>query len=179
MGSSSRTITLGGGCFWCSEAVFERLRGVIAIESGYTNGHVVAPTYEQVCTGQTGHAEVVKLTYDPQRISLRQILEVFFAIHDPAAPDRQDVDIGPQYRSGIYVDDDADAVLARAMLSELDRGGQMSAATEVCRRENYWCAEDYHRHFCAKHPNSGYCALVVAPKVHRVQQAFAGLADSR
>lgn len=179
MGPASRTITLGAGCFWCAEAVFEQLRGVTSVESGYTNGFVVAPTYEQICTGRTGHAQVVKLGYDPQIIGLRQILEVFFAIHDPTARNGQGEDQGPQYRSGIYVENDADAAIAREMLAEVDRQRRRPVVTEVCRLENYWPAEDYHRHFCGRHPKSGYCSLVVAPTVAMVRQDFAGLTTDR
>ncbi|WP_418320624.1 peptide-methionine (S)-S-oxide reductase MsrA [Piscinibacter sakaiensis] len=179
MGSSARTITLASGCFWRTEAVFERLEGVISVECGYTNGFLAAPRYEQVCSGHTGHVEVVKLSYDPGRISLRQILEVFAAIDASAGADRMQVDVGPQYRSGIYVDNDADAALAAAVLADIERCGGRPVEAEICRRENYWPAEDYHRHFCGRHPHAGYCSLIVAPTVRRVQQDFARLTGNR
>lgn len=175
MSQTIRTITLGGGCFWCIEAVYLEVRGITAVESGYTNGHVVAPTYEQVCSATTGHAEVVRLSYDPQQITLRQILEIFFVVHDPTTPNRQGNDVGPQYRSGIYVDDDADIALAQEVIREVEAAGGGPVVTEVRRLENYSRAEDYHQRYFRNHPNAGYCAFVVAPKVRKFQQTFADL----
>lgn len=170
---TTETITLAGGCFWCLEAVYEQVDGVLAVESGYSNGHVVRPTYEQVCTGTTGHAEVVRVTFDPQRIALREILEIFFAIHDPTTRDRQGNDVGPQYRSGIYVHDAAQEAVAREVLAEANAAHGGRVVTEVLPVANYWRAEEYHQHYFAKHPHQGYCAFVVAPKVDKFRRQFA------
>ncbi|MCI1191796.1 peptide-methionine (S)-S-oxide reductase MsrA [Calidifontimicrobium sp. SYSU G02091] len=170
---TTETITLAGGCFWCLEAVYEQVDGVLAVESGYSNGHVERPTYEQVCTGTTGHAEVVRVTFDPQRISLREILEIFFAIHDPTTRDRQGNDVGPQYRSGIYVHDAAQEAVAREVLAEANAAHGGRVVTELLPVANYWRAEEYHQHYFAKHPHQGYCAFVVAPKVDKFRRQFA------
>ena len=175
--STSQTITLAGGCFWCLEAVYLRVRGVLAVESGYSNGHVVNPSYEQVCDGDTGHAEVVRVTFDPAQVSLRQLLEIFFAIHDPTTPDRQGNDVGPQYRSGIYYETAEQAQVARAVMDELVASGAYNApiVTELLPLANYWRAEDYHQNYFAQHPGQGYCAFVVAPKVVKFERHFAAL----
>jgi peptide-methionine (S)-S-oxide reductase len=173
MNPGSDTITLGGGCFWCTEAVYERVRGVIGVESGYTNGGVVNPSYEQVCGGDTGHNEVVRVRFDPTQISLRELLEIFFVIHDPTTLNRQGNDSGPQYRSGIYFHDAAQEVIAREVLAEVDalHGGRV--VTELLPERNYARAEDYHQHYFANHPDQGYCAMVVAPKVEKFRKTFA------
>ncbi len=167
------TITLGGGCFWCLEAVFERVDGVLAVESGYCNGQVVSPSYEAVCTGTTGHAEVVRVGFDPQRITLRELLEIFFVIHDPTSLNRQGNDAGTQYRSGIYFHSEAQAAEARKLLMTLndELGGKV--VTELLPETNYSRAEDYHQHYFANHPEQGYCAWVVAPKVEKFKRTFA------
>ncbi len=170
---SEETITLGGGCFWCTEAVFEQVAGVLSVQSGYCNGHVSAPSYEQVCEGDTGHAEVVRVRFDPQQVSLRQLLEVFFAVHDPATRDRQGNDVGPQYRSGIYWHTPAQAEVARGVLAEVNAALGGRVVTELVPEANYWPAEDYHQHYFANHPGQGYCAYVVAPKVQKFRQTFA------
>jgi peptide-methionine (S)-S-oxide reductase len=171
-GSTSQSITLGGGCFWCTEAVFERVEGVVAVESGYCNGHVVAPTYEQVCGGDTGHVEVVRVEFDPARIGLREVLEIFFAVHDPTTPDRQGNDVGPQYRSGIYLQDESQRATVLAVRAEADaaHGGQVVTEVEMLR--NYSRAEDHHQHYFARNPWQGYCAWVVRPKVQKFEAAF-------
>ena len=169
---ASESITLGGGCFWCLEAVYELVDGVTAVESGYSNGQVVAPTYEQVCTGRTGHAEVVQVTFDPERISLREVLEIFFTIHDPTTRDRQGNDVGPQYRSGIYLHDEAQRAVAQAVLDEANAHHRGSVVTELEPRRNYSRAEAYHQHYFANHPGQGYCAFVVAPKVEKFRRTF-------
>ncbi len=166
------TITLGGGCFWCLEAVYEQVDGVIAVESGYTNGHVARPTYQQVCEGDTGHAEVVQVRFDRDRITLAEILEIFFSIHDPTSLNRQGNDVGTQYRSGIYWHEPAQEAVARAVLEEADRAHKGRVVTELARLDNYWRAEDYHQHYFANHPNAGYCAFVVAPKVEKFRRTF-------
>jgi peptide-methionine (S)-S-oxide reductase len=170
---SDETITLGGGCFWCLEAVYEQVDGVTAVESGYSNGHAHAPTYEQVCAGETGHAEVVRVSFDPERITLREILEIFFVIHDPTTLNRQGNDVGTQYRSGIYWHDPAQESTARAVLAEVDARVGGRAVTEIAREANYSRAEDYHQHYFAQHPGQGYCAYVVAPKVEKFRRTFA------
>lgn len=169
------TITLGGGCFWCTEAIFDRVRGVTDVESGYANGHVAHPSYEQVCDGSTGHAEVVRVTFDPVQIGVREILEIFFATHDPTTPNRQGNDVGTQYRSGIYYGTPAHEAVARDVLRELEQGGHYGApvVTEVQPLTAYWPAEDYHQDYFLNHPHQGYCAFVVGPKVQKFQATFA------
>ena len=173
MSSSTDTITLGGGCFWCLEAVYERVDGVIAVESGYSNGHVRNPSYEQVCGGDTGHAEVVRVSYDPTRISLREVLEIFFTIHDPTTLNRQGNDVGTQYRSGIYYRNAEQERVAREVLAEVNEFHKGRAVTELLPEADYSRAEDYHQHYFANHPNQGYCAFVVAPKVEKFKKTFA------
>jgi peptide-methionine (S)-S-oxide reductase len=171
--TSIDTITLGGGCFWCLEAVYERVDGVTAVESGYSNGRVTKPTYEQVCNGDTGHAEVVRVSFDTGRISLREVLEIFFTIHDPTTPNRQGNDVGTQYRSGIYFHNAEQQRVAREVLDEVNAHHKRHAVTELLPEANYSRAEDYHQHYFANHPNQGYCAFVVAPKVEKFKKTFA------
>ncbi|MBX3618797.1 MAG: peptide-methionine (S)-S-oxide reductase MsrA [Rhizobacter sp.] len=172
---SLETITLGGGCFWCTEAVYERVQGVAAVESGYANGHVPNPSYEQVCAGNTGHAEVVKVSFDPAQISLREILEIFFVVHDPTTLNRQGNDVGTQYRSGIYFQSPEQEQVAREVLAEMAASGTYRSpiVTELAPLQNYSRAEDYHQHYFAQHPGQGYCAFVVAPKVEKFRKTFA------
>jgi peptide-methionine (S)-S-oxide reductase len=169
------TITLGGGCFWCTEAVYERVQGVTAVESGYSNGHVANPSYEQVCTGNTGHNEVVRVSFDTAQISLREVLEIFFVVHDPTTLNRQGNDVGTQYRSGIYFSSPEQEKTAREVIAEMAASGTYRApiVTEVLPLANYSRAEDYHQHYFAQHPNQGYCAFVVAPKVEKFRKTFA------
>ena len=169
---ASETITLGGGCFWCLEAVYELVDGVLAVESGYTNGHVINPSYEQVCQGDTGHAEVVRVTFDPQRIPLREVLEIFFTIHDPTTRNRQGNDVGPQYRSGIYTHNEQQAAVAREVMAEVNEALGGRVVTELVAERNYSRAEDYHQHYFENHPGQGYCAFVVAPKVEKFRKTF-------
>ena len=166
------TITLAGGCFWCLEAVYEQVDGVAAVESGYANGHLANPTYEQVCGGDSGHAEVVRVTYDDERITLRELLEIFFTIHDPTTLNRQGHDIGTQYRSGIYFKDAAQEAVAREVLAEANTAHGGRAVTELLPLSGYWPAEAYHQHYYANHPGQGYCAAVVAPKVEKFRRTF-------
>ncbi len=170
---SEREITLGGGCFWCLEAVFEHVQGVTAVESGYCNGRTERPSYEQVCSGQTGHAEVVRLRYDEDQVSLRELLEIFFTVHDPTTLNRQGNDEGTQYRSGIYVHDEAQAGVAREVLAELQQALGGRVVTELQPVARYTRAEDYHQHYFANHPGQGYCAFVVAPKLEKFRRTFA------
>lgn len=174
MTATPQTITLAGGCFWCVEAVYEKVHGVTAVESGYANGQTPNPSYEQVCSGRTGHAEVVRVSFDPQQISLREVLEIFFVVHDPTTLNRQGNDVGTQYRSGIYFHDAAQEQVAREVLAELNAqlGGRV--VTELLPEQSYTRAEDYHQHYFAQHPNQGYCAFVVAPKVEKFRKTFAG-----
>jgi peptide-methionine (S)-S-oxide reductase len=167
-----QTITLAGGCFWCLEAVYELVDGVQAVESGYANGHLPEPSYEQVCRGDTGHAEVVRVSFDADRIGLREVLEIFFTIHDPTTRDRQGNDIGPQYRSGIYWSEPGHEAVARAVHAEADAAHQGRVVTELQPLDNYWPAEAYHQHYFAQHPEQGYCAHVVAPKVEKFRRTF-------
>jgi peptide-methionine (S)-S-oxide reductase len=166
------TITLGGGCFWCTEAVYEQVDGVVSVESGYCNGHVKNPSYEQVCGGDTGHVEVVRVSFDAERITLREMLEIFFTIHDPTTLNRQGNDVGTQYRSGIYWHDEAQVAVAREVLDEANRAHRGRVVTELVPVTNYSRAEDYHQHYFANHPDAGYCAFVVAPKVEKFRRTF-------
>jgi len=168
-----KVITLGGGCFWCTEAVFVRVQGVLDVESGYCNGHVLNPSYAQVCEGTTGHVEVVRLVYDPQVVRLRDLLEIFFVIHDPTTLNRQGHDVGTQYRSGIYLSDEADRAEAQAVLDEVNRYFNGAVVTELQTLRNYSSAEAYHQDYFEHHPDQGYCAHVVAPKVQKFLQTFA------
>lgn len=175
-----QTITLGGGCFWCTEAVFVQVRGVVDVESGYSNGQTQRPTYEEVCSGATGHNEVVRLVYDPAQISTREILEIFFVIHDPTTLNRQGNDAGTQYRSGIYFSTPEQESVARAVLAEIAEQGVYSRppVTEVLPLTNYWPAEDYHQDYFERNPNQGYCMAVAAPKVAKFRKTFARLQKS-
>lgn len=177
MSSALQTITLGGGCFWCTEAVFVQVRGIVDVESGYSNGHVRQPTYEDVCTGGTGHNEVVKLVYNPDEISTREILEIFFIIHDPTTLNRQGNDTGTQYRSGIYFSVPDQEAVAREVIAEMESSGVYSRpiVTEVKALDNYWAAEAYHQDFFERNPGQGYCVAVAAPKVAKFRKTFARL----
>ena len=172
-----QTITLGGGCFWCTEAVYVQVKGVVDVESGYSNGHVQHPSYADVCTGSTGHNEVVKLVYDPAQISTREVLEIFFVIHDPTTLNRQGNDSGTQYRSGIYFSTPEQQAEAQAVMAEMAASGVYSRplVTEVLPLANYWPAEDYHQNFFARNPYQGYCMAVAAPKVAKFRKTFARL----
>ncbi|NJM43606.1 MAG: peptide-methionine (S)-S-oxide reductase MsrA [Brachymonas sp.] len=175
---SSQTITLGGGCFWCTESVFKEVKGVLDVESGYCNGHVKNPSYEDVCTGQTGHNEVVKLVYDPAVISTREILEIFFVVHDCTQLNRQGNDTGTQYRSGIYFSNAQQQDAANDLIREMsqDKIFDGSIVTEVLPLQNYSAAEDYHQDFFERNPYQGYCMAVAAPKVAKFRKTFARLA---
>jgi len=167
--------TLGGGCFWCLEAVYQEMEGIQKVVSGYMGGHVPNPTYEQVCTGTTGHVEVTQVTFDADTVSYKEILEVFFAIHDPTSWDRQGNDSGPQYRSAIFYHDDAQRAVAEAVMRELAAESVYSKpiVTEVRPATTFYPAEDYHRQYFTNHPNQPYCTFVVSPKVKKFRQKFA------
>jgi len=174
MMSESQTITLGGGCFWCTEAVYVKVRGVTDVESGYSNGQAARPSYEEVCSGRTGSNEVVKLTYDPQDISLQEILEIFFVIHDPTTLNRQGNDAGTQYRSGIYYSTPEQKRIADDFIRDAMQSKTFGAVvTEVLPLANYWPAEDYHQDFFERNPNQGYCMAVAGPKVAKFRKTFA------
>jgi len=166
------TITLGGGCFWCTEAVYEQVRGVLEVQSGYSNGHVEHPSYEQVCSGETGHAEVVRLRFDPGALPLADVLAIFFATHDPTTRNRQGNDVGTQYRSAIYWHDEAQKPVIDRVLAEADEALGGRVVTEVAPVANYWPAEAYHQHYFAQHPIQGYCAAVIGPKVEKFRKVF-------
>ncbi|WP_431052747.1 peptide-methionine (S)-S-oxide reductase MsrA [Roseateles sp. L2-2] len=165
-------ITLGGGCFWCTEAVFLRVKGVLGVESGYTNGPLASPNYEQVCSGSTGHAEVVRVRFDTKVVSLEDLLQVFFTIHDPTTLNRQGADVGTQYRSGIYYARPDQLGVIRQVVDEAQRAHGGKVVTEVQPEDNYWPAEAYHQDYFANHPEQGYCAFVVAPKVDKFAKKF-------
>lgn len=173
--------TFGGGCFWCIETVFNRVRGVARAESGYSNGHTSAPTYEDVCTGETGHAEVVRVTYDPAQVSYGELLDVLFTVHDPTTLNRQGNDVGTQYRSGIYIHNAEQDQIAREHIAALQAQGAYDGApivTEIVPVENYHPAEAYHQRYFEHNPAAGYCAFVVAPKVAKFKKAFAAIDTS-
>jgi peptide-methionine (S)-S-oxide reductase len=169
------TATLGGGCFWCLEAVFLDVDGVTGVESGYAGGEVRDPSYEQVCGGETGHAEVVNVSFDTDRIGYREILQIFFAIHDPTTPNRQGNDVGTQYRSVIFTHSDAQRETARALIDELERQRTFDdpIVTEVAPVPEYWPGEAYHQRYFARNPYQGYCMMVVGPKVAKFRKQFA------
>ncbi|MGH7446223.1 MAG: peptide-methionine (S)-S-oxide reductase MsrA [Longimicrobiales bacterium] len=162
---------LGGGCFWCLEAVFAELRGVRHVESGYAGGQVDHPSYQQVCAGSTGHAEVVRVDFDPDVITFRDLLDVFFTIHDPTTPNRQGADVGTQYRSAIYYLSPEQKAVAEQTISRLEAEGVWDGiVTEVAPAGTFWPAEAYHRDYYSRNPDQGYCRVVIAPKVAKLRQ---------
>jgi peptide-methionine (S)-S-oxide reductase len=167
--------TLGGGCFWCLEAVYEMVDGVTGVKSGYAGGHVSNPTYKHVCTGETGHAEVVQIEFDPAVISYAELLEIFFGIHDPTTLNRQGGDVGTQYRSAIFAHSEEQTDIAREVLSAVDADGPWDdpIVTEVVRLDTFWPAEDYHDAYFRRNGGQPYCASVIAPKVAKFRQRFA------
>jgi peptide-methionine (S)-S-oxide reductase len=175
--NNMQTLVLGGGCFWCTEAVYVTVKGITDVESGYSNGQETAPTYEQVCTGRTGCNEVVKLAYDPAKISTREILEIFFVIHDPTTLNRQGNDVGTQYRSGIYFSNDEQRSVAQTLIDELtaDNAFGSPIVTELVPVTNYFVAEEYHQDFFERNPHQGYCMAVAAPKVAKFRKTFVRL----
>ncbi len=173
----SETATLGGGCFWCTEAVFERFEGVKAVVSGYAGGKVPNPTYKQICTGRTGHAEAVNLIFDPHVVKYTELLGVFWERHDATTLNQQGADLGTQYRSGIYYSDEQQAAVAREIMAEMAASGVYSRplVTEVLPLNNYWPAEAYHQDFFERNPHQGYCMAVAAPKVEKFRKTFSRL----
>jgi peptide-methionine (S)-S-oxide reductase len=174
MGKDMQVATLAGGCFWCLEAVFDELRGVVSVESGYSGGHVTKPNYQQVCTGATGHAESVQITFDPEVISYRNLLQVFFSIHDPTTLHRQGADVGTQYRSAVFYHDEGQKTIADEVMRELEAQHlwEDPIMTELTPFEAFYRAEDYHQEYFANNPNQPYCRVVVAPKVAKFRQHF-------
>ena len=177
MPEKTETITLGGGCFWCIEAVFEELKGVEKVESGYSGGTVPNPSYGQVCTGRTGHAEVVQITFDPAVISLGRILEVFFAVHDPTTPNRQGADVGPQYRSVIFYRSPEQRVAAEEAIRKLEAAKlyPRPVVTQVEPFQAFYEAENYHQEYYRLHGEAPYCQLVISPKMKKFRDHFRAL----
>jgi peptide-methionine (S)-S-oxide reductase len=173
--SDAELATLGGGCFWCLEAVFEIVDGVASVRSGYAGGHVANPTYEAVCTGATGHAEVVQVAFDPSVIGYRDVLEVFFGIHDPTTLNRQGADVGTQYRSAIYTHSNEQAEIARALIEELEAEGPWDdpIVTEVTPLDAFYPAEEYHDGYFRRNGAQPYCQFVIGPKVAKFRERFA------
>lgn len=167
--------TLGGGCFWCLEPAYDALRGVVSVESGYAGGQTPNPTYQQVCGGRTGHAEVVQATFDPRQISYRELLEVFFAIHDPTTPNRQGADVGPQYRSIILYHDGEQRRIAEETIQELTATGTFRdpIVTQVEPFTVFYPAEAYHQEYFAHNPTQPYCNIVITPKIAKFRQRYA------
>lgn len=170
--TATEVAVLGGGCFWCLEAVYLEVRGVTTVESGYMGGHDPAPTYDSVCGGGTGHAEVVRLEFDPAQVSYRDILEIFFTIHDPTTPDRQGNDVGTQYRSAIFYASPEQQATARKVIAEMANVWDGPIVTELAPVAAWFRAEDYHQDYFRQHPLQGYCAFVVAPKVAKFRKTF-------
>jgi len=172
MSNQFETATLAGGCFWCLEAVFDDVKGVQSVESGYAGGGMDNPSYRDVCTGATGHAEVVQVKFDPQVVSYKEILNVFFAIHDPTTFNRQGADVGTQYRSAIFFHDDEQKRTAEELIKELDRQKiwDRPIVTEVTKLDKFYAAEDYHQEYFARNPYQPYCQAVVAPKVAKFRK---------
>jgi peptide-methionine (S)-S-oxide reductase len=165
---------LAGGCFWCLEAVFKEIGGVEKIVSGYTGGTTVNPTYEQVCTGKTGHAEAVQVSFDPSRISYREILEIFFSIHDPTTLNRQGADMGAQYRSVIFYDSEQQETIAEDLIAELNTAHlwKNPVVTQIVPLHTFYSAEEYHQGYFANHPEQGYCRAVISPKLSKFRQQW-------
>ena len=173
--SQTETITLGGGCFWCLEAVYDQLEGVLDVVSGYAGGHLPNPDYKTVCNGTTGHAEVVQVTFDPQEISFKEILEVFFSIHDPTTLNRQGADVGTQYRSAIFYHSDEQKTVAEDVMAEIKAANiwDNPIVTEITPLDVFFPAEEYHQEYFQRNPYQGYCQVVIAPKVAKFRQKYA------
>jgi methionine-S-sulfoxide reductase len=173
-GTAIEKITLGGGCFWCLEAIFVELAGVLSVDSGYSGGTTADPSYDEVCSGKTGHAEVVEISFDPSKLPLPELLRVFFAIHDPTTRNRQGSDVGPQYRSIILVRSDEQRRVAEEIRDETDRQRKWGApvVTEIVPFERFWRAEGHHQQFYSSNPWQPYCRLVIEPKVEELRKSF-------
>jgi methionine-S-sulfoxide reductase len=175
------TITLGSGCFWCTEAMFQNLRGVKSAVSGYSGGKIPSPSYEQVCSGNTGHAEVVQVTFDPAAVSLADVLRVFWRTHDPTTLNRQGHDVGTQYRSAVFYHNEEQREIAEQYKAQLDKSGAFDApiVTEITKFEKFYPAEDYHQKYFDLNPNQGYCRMVIQPKVEKFNKEFAELLNDK
>jgi len=174
MSNQFETATLAGGCFWCLEAVYDEAKGILSVESGYSNGHVANPSYRDVCNGNTGHAEVIQIKFDPAIISFRDLLNVFFTIHDPTTLNRQGADVGTQYRSAIFYHSPEQKAVAEQTISELNAQGIWNSpiVTEVEALKDFYIAEDYHQEYFARNQNQPYCQAVVAPKVAKFRKHY-------
>ena len=170
MENKTEFAVFGGGCFWCMEAVFERVPGIKAVVNGYAGGHVDHPTYEEVCSHTTGHAEVVQIEFDPAQVTYGHLLDVFWDAHDPTSLDRQGADEGPQYRSAIFYLDDGQRAAAEKSKAAAQARFPRPIVTQIEPLKKFWRAEDYHQHYFTQHPNQGYCAFVIRPKVQKLQQ---------
>ena len=177
MNTNLHTATLAGGCFWCLEAVFDEVKGVHSVESGYAGGHMDNPSYRAVCNGDTGHAEVIQVHFDPNIVSYRDLLNVFFGIHDPTTLNRQGADVGTQYRSAIFYHDDEQKMIAEELIRELNSQQiwDRPIVTEVAKLDKFYMAEDYHQEYFARNPYQPYCQAVVAPKVSKFRKHFLAL----
>ncbi len=173
--ASSEVATLAGGCFWCLEAVFQEVEGVESVVPGYTGGSSINPTYEQVSTGKSGHAEAVQVTFDPAKISYREILEIFFSAHDPTTLNRQGADVGTQYRSAIFYHSDNQKTISQEVMKELNKARlwERPMVTQVAPISKFYPAEDYHRDYFKKHPEQAYCQAVISPKVNKLRRQWA------
>jgi peptide-methionine (S)-S-oxide reductase len=174
MANDREVATLGGGCFWCTEAVFQDLRGVEKVQSGYSGGHVPNPTYEEVCGKRTGHAEVIQVTFDPSVVTFRELLEVFFTVHDPTTPNRQGADVGPQYRSAIFFHSPEQKAVAEEVIRDVNERQLWGApvVTEVAEFTEFYPAESYHDDYFRRNPYQGYCQVVIAPKVTKFRKQY-------
>jgi peptide-methionine (S)-S-oxide reductase len=172
--ASLEVATLAGGCFWCLEAVFREVAGVEKVVSGYTGGDAADPTYEQVCSGKTGHAEAVKVSFDPLKISYREILEIFFSIHDPTTLNRQGADVGTQYRSAIFYHSDQQKAIAEELIAELNTAHlwKKPIVTQIVPLHTFYPAEDYHQGYFSRHPEQGYCQMVISPKLNKFRRQW-------
>lgn len=177
MESKREFAVVGGGCFWCIEAIFEQVKGVQAVVSGYAGGHKANPTYEDVCTGETGHAEVVRIEYDPSQISYETLLKLFFHVHNPTTLNRQGNDVGTQYRSVILFANEVQRTTAQRIFKEIEKDKLWDGAlvTEIVPLKEFFPAEEYHQHYFARNPNQGYCQIVIAPKIAKFRKQYPGL----
>ena len=173
--ASSEVATLAGGCFWCIEAVYQEIDGVESVVPGYTGGSSINPTYERVSIGKSGHAEAVQVTFDPAKISYREILEIFFSVHDPTTLNRQGADVGTQYRSAIFYHSDNQKTISQEVMKELDKARlwERPMVTQVAPISKFYPAEDYHRDYFKKHPEQAYCQAVISPKVNKLRRQWA------
>lgn len=171
---TSETATIAGGCFWCIEAVFREVDGVDNVISGYMGGVTTNPTYEEVCTGNTDHAEVVQLTFNPNKLSFREILEIYFSVHDPTTLNRQGGDIGTQYRSVIFYNNEEQKIIAEELIKELDKAHlwDKPIVTRVIQNEKFYPAEEYHKEYFTRHPEKGYCQIVISPKINKFRKKW-------